>query len=243
MRPFAFALFALAFASPAFAAEPSSATAPEKLLPPSTQLYVRWDGIAAHKEAYQKSVLGDLMAGPTGDSVRALLARGPKLVGSSVLADPLLDGKPPAELKANLADLKAVEKIAGLLADKGILTSRRRCANRSAPDDQGHRARRLGGLVGGKMPGPEALVPDAQVIVIVPNVGDKADILFGTLRLLMKKYEVKLEAFGQKGFRVPPADRGPLQLHAAWWLEGKHFVFYAGSAQARGRGRGTDPRT
>src|SRR5881227_2983397 len=94
MRPFAFALFALVFASPAIAADPVPApaagadAAPEKLLPPSTQLYVRWDGVTAHNDAYKKSVWGGIMAGPTGDNVRALLAKAPKLLGSSVLAEP-----------------------------------------------------------------------------------------------------------------------------------------------------------
>src|SRR5262245_26358953 len=124
MRPFAFALFALAFVSPAFAADPAptpNGTAPAKLLAPSTQLYVRWDGVTAHNDAYKKSIWGPVMAGPTGDSVRALIARLPKLLGSSVLAEPLLDGKPPAELKANLADLKAIEKVVDLIADKGVI--------------------------------------------------------------------------------------------------------------------------
>ena len=101
-RPFALALAALAFASPAFAADPP-ADAPERLLPPSTQLFVRWDGITAHNDAYKKSIWGGIMAGPTGDNVRALVAKAPKLLGASVLADPLLDGKPPAELKLTLA--------------------------------------------------------------------------------------------------------------------------------------------
>ena len=63
--------------------------------PPTTQLYVRWDGITAHNDAYKKSIWGPVMAGPTGDSIRALLAKVPKLLGNSLLADPLLDGKPP----------------------------------------------------------------------------------------------------------------------------------------------------
>ena len=159
MRPFAFALFALALASPAFAADAPADTPPEKLLASSTQLYVRWDGIPAHKEAYKNSFWGGLMAGPTGDSVRALLARGPKLLGSSVLADPLLAGKSPAELKANIADLKAAEKFADLLADKGILVAAE--IREPAPTIKGL-GQALGGLIGGKMPGAEALMPDAQ---------------------------------------------------------------------------------
>jgi hypothetical protein len=66
---------------------------PDLLLSPTAQLYARWDGITAHNDAYKKSIWGPVMAGPTGDSIRALLAKAPKLVGNSLLADPLLDGK------------------------------------------------------------------------------------------------------------------------------------------------------
>jgi opacity protein-like surface antigen len=72
-RPLAAALLALLAAAPARAADAD----PDKLLPPTTQLYVRWDGVTAHNDAYKKSVWGPVMAGPTGDSVRAMLAKGP----------------------------------------------------------------------------------------------------------------------------------------------------------------------
>jgi hypothetical protein len=227
MRPFAFALVALAAAAPAFAQSP--AAAPDALLPVTTQFYVRWDGIAAHAEAYRKSLWGPAMAGPTGDSVRALLARGTKRLGSAVLAEPLLDGRPPAELKANLADLKAVEKVADLVADRGVIVAAE--VREAAPTLKGI-GEALGGLIGGKVPGVEALLPDAQLLVVVPDAGDRADVLFGTLRLLLRKAEatvVPLDAGARKGFCVTPAGRGPGRLHAAWWVEGKHFVFYAGT--------------
>ncbi len=225
MRSFAVALFALAFAPSARGADP----APDKMLPPSTQLYIRWDGIAAHADAYKKSVWGGIMAGPTGDNVRALLARAPKLLGASVLADPLLAGKPPAELKASLADLKATEKLIDLIADKGVIIAAE--VREPAPTIKGI-GTVVGGLIGGKLPGPEAIMPDAQVIVMVPDVGDKADVLFGSFRLLMKKTEYTVEPFeadGRKGFRVNVPDGGPFPVHVAWWVEGKHFVFYAGT--------------
>ncbi len=203
--------------------------APERLLPPTTQLYLRWDGITAHSDAYQKSIWGGIMAGPTGDNIRALVAKAPKLLGASVLADPLLDGKPPAELKANLADLKATEKLIALLADKGALVAAE--VREPAPTLKGV-GQALGGLVGGKLPGADAIIPDAQLTILVPDAGDRADVIFGSLRLLFRKAEEKIEPFeisGRKGFRLNlPAD-GPVHPHAAWWVEGKHFVFYFGT--------------
>ncbi|QJW94577.1 hypothetical protein [Frigoriglobus tundricola] len=257
-RSFALALVALALASPAFVAAPpvprdppakpgftaaprdqapakpggaggAWAEAPERLLPPSTQLYLRWDGLTAHPDAYQKSIWGGIMAGPTGDNIRALVARAPKLLGASVLADPLLDGKSPAELKANLTDLKATEKLIGLLTDKGALVAAE--VREPAPTLKGV-GQALGGLVGGKLPGAEAIIPDAQMTVIVPDVGDRADVIYGSLRLLFRKVEEKIEPFeagGRKGFRLNLPSDGPVHPHVAWWVEGKHFVFYTGT--------------
>ena len=227
-RPFALALAALAFASPAFAADPL-ADAPERLLPPSTQLFVRWDGITAHNDAYKKSIWGGIMAGPTGDNVRALVAKAPKLLGASVLADPLLDGKPPAELKLTLADLKSAEKLIELIADKGLIVAAE--VREPAPTLKGVGAA-VGGLLGGKLPGVQAVMPDAQVLVIVPGAGDKAEVIYGSLRLLFKKGELKIEPFaadGRKGFRLDTPTDGPIALNIAWWVEGTHFVFYAGT--------------
>src|ERR1700722_11604048 len=101
--------------SPALAQKPALKTppatsqasdSPEKLLSPTSQLYIRWDGISAHNDAYKKSFWGGLMAGPTGDSIRTLLSDWPKYLGSSLLTEPLLEGKPPEELKKNLDDIK-----------------------------------------------------------------------------------------------------------------------------------------
>jgi hypothetical protein len=233
-RSFAAALLAMAFASPAFAAEPPSspADAPEKLLPSSTQLYVRWDGVAAHNDAYKRSVWGGIMAGPTGDSVRAILAKGPKYLGSTVLADPLLDGKSPTELKATLGDLKAAEKLVDLIAEKGLIVAAE--VREPLPTLKGV-GQALGGLVGGgKLPGAEAVMPDAQFIALVPDAGDRAEAIFGSLRLLMRRADAKvapLDADGRKGFTLALPE-GPVPLRVAWWMEGRHFVFYAGTRKA-----------
>jgi hypothetical protein len=226
------ALVLLAFTSPVCAAEPPqlAADAPEKLLPASTQLYVRWDGVTAHNKAYKESIWGPVMAGPSGDSVRLLLARGPKLLGANVLADPLIEGRSPLDLKANLADLKAVEKLVDVIADKGVLIAAE--VREPGPSLRGIGGA-IGGLIGGKVPGAEALMPDAQLLVIAPDAGDKAEVFNGSLRLLFKKMEVKIEplaAGGRKGFQlVIDAGDAPVKPHVAWWTEGKHFVFYAGT--------------
>lgn len=224
-RRFWFGLMSvLALAAPVRAQEP-----PEKLLSPTTQLFVRWDGVTAHQDAYKASALGAVMAGPTGDTVRTLLAKGPKLLGANLLAEPLLDGKPPEELKAVHADLKHTEKALDLILDKGILLSAEIHEPRPTLGGLG---KALGGLLGGDGPPPDTFLPDARVFIIVPDVGDKAETLFGTLRLVVRQGNLNTEALpalDRKGFALVFPDKGN-PVRVGWWLEGKHFVFYAGSA-------------
>jgi hypothetical protein len=240
-RPFALAALALAVASTLDAAPPApaavrvaapAADSADALLSPTTQLYARWDGVAAHAGAYKKSIWGPVMAGPTGDSIRAVLARAPKLVGNSLLAEPLLDGKAPAELRANLSDLKNASKLIDLIADRGVIVGGEVREPRPTLKGVGSV---LGGILGGRVPGPEALVPDAQLLVVVPDSADQADVLFSAIRLALRAGEADVEKLaadaGRTGFRlVPPKNAGPpFPIHAAWWVEGKHFVLYAGT--------------
>jgi hypothetical protein len=249
-RLFALALVLLPTA--AWAADPPADVAPEKLLSPTSQLYARWDGVTAHAETYKKSFWGPLMAGPSGDSLRALFAKVPKLLGSTLLAEPLLDGKPPAELKANLADLKNAAKLIDLIADKGALVGAEVREPKLTLKGLGQA---IENLFGGESPGPELFIPDVQVLAIVPDVGERSEVLFATLRLVLNSGDNKIEPFtagNRKGFKVKPGPGGfnplprgariaskinlqddeeaqPFQLQAAWWTEGKHFVLYLGT--------------
>jgi len=214
------------------AAAPGAARAqePEKLLSPTTQLFVRWDGVTAHKAAYDGSAIGAALRGPTGDSVRAMLARLPKMLGNDLLAGPLLEGKSPAELKAVHADLKAAEQALDLLLDKGVIVAAEITEPRPTIAGVG---KALGGLFGGKAPEPENFLPDVRVLAIVPDAADRAAVVFGTLRLLMRQDGRQVEALpaavGRTGFGVVD-DARTSPLRVAWWVEGKHVVFYAGTA-------------
>jgi len=68
MRPRLALALLLALAPAAARAE----DAPERLLPAGTQLYVRWDGIDAHRAAYAQTGLGKMLAGDTGAFAQSL---------------------------------------------------------------------------------------------------------------------------------------------------------------------------
>src|SRR6266542_3211378 len=47
-------------------------TGPDKLLPIGTQIYFRWDGFDAHRTAFEKTAVGQMMKGDTGKFLDAL---------------------------------------------------------------------------------------------------------------------------------------------------------------------------
>jgi hypothetical protein len=218
-------------AAPVRADEP-----PEKLLSPTTQLYLRWDGVSAHKQAYQASVWGSVWAGPTGDTLRTLLAKGPKLLASNLLADPLLDGKPPEDLRAIHTDLKNADKVIELIADKGVVLAAE--VREPRPTIRGF-GKAIGGLLGGGGEAPPAadlFVPEASVFLIVPDVGDRKEILFAVARLFERQMPSNVEPraisplpadANRQGIQFPVPPGAPIR--AGCWMEGNHFVLYVGT--------------
>ena len=215
----------LVLSAPAAAADPA-----EKMLSPTTQLYLRWDGVTPHAADYKNSVLGALWAGTSGDSLRALLAQGPKQLGAALLADPLLDGKPPEELRTIHADLKSAGKLLELIADKGLIVAAEVREPRPTLAGVG---KALGNLLGGGAPPTDALMPDAQLLVIVPDAGDRCAAIFSALRLLTQRETEPLEKLpaevGREGFTVNSQDKSSA-AKVGWWKEGTHFVLYVGTS-------------
>jgi hypothetical protein len=73
-------------------AAPGAASAqegPERLLPPNTQLFFRWDGFDTHRAAYEKTALGKTMKGETGTFLAALWSWASETAqGAAAQADP-----------------------------------------------------------------------------------------------------------------------------------------------------------
>ena len=86
---------------------PSPATPPERLLPASAQVYLRWDGVAAHREQYAQTALGQLLTRDLAPLRKELLDLYPKLLRSELTEKKLLDGMPPdrlAKIHASVAE-------------------------------------------------------------------------------------------------------------------------------------------
>lgn len=96
---------------------PSAAWAqstPERLLPGGSQIYVRWDGVDAHRAVFEKSALGKMLKEDTGGFFEALWDYGMEVLDKAVAE------KDPNAAKA-IAFLKEVPGVLGSIARNGFL--------------------------------------------------------------------------------------------------------------------------
>src|SRR5262249_32527465 len=73
---------------------------PESLLFAGTQVYARWDGVAAHRDAYAQTVVGKLLSDDLAPLAKSLLEQFPRLLQSGLVDSKLLSGAAPDALAA-----------------------------------------------------------------------------------------------------------------------------------------------
>src|SRR5262245_55611666 len=96
---------------------------PESLLSAKTQLYFRWDGQKAHKDAWERTALGKMMQGDTGKLVDNLYGLLRDNVQSSLTVQGLLEGAPVEQVQKIQAAVAQAMKLPALLSDHGILVA------------------------------------------------------------------------------------------------------------------------
>src|SRR5438876_11205870 len=89
----------------------AGAEPPENLLPATTQLYVRWDGIRAHQAAYDASARGQMFAGDTGRFAREVKQYLLDRLRDAALGAKLSDGAPPEQLEKISSDLRIAAEL------------------------------------------------------------------------------------------------------------------------------------
>jgi hypothetical protein len=198
LSPTAAALLLLAPGA-APAADPAP-DAPEHLLPASTQVYVRWDGLAAHRTAYNKTAVGKMMRGDTGVFVTGLADQLQEGFGTLLTVEQLLGGVPPDKLQKLQADATEAAKLFAVLGDSGFVFA---AEVRSVEPPQG------------------------QVTLIIPGGAAKSGPLFGALRLAVGLAKGEVNARKVEGRAVEVVEAGP--VHIAWWVEGKHALVTVGT--------------
>ncbi len=172
---------------------------PEQMLPATTQIYLRWDGVDAHRAAYGKSGLGQMMQGDTGGFISSLYGQLQDGLSAILTVDQLLGGAAPDKLAKMQADAADASQLLSLFAKKGFIL-----------------AAEVRGIEG----------PEWQVTLILPDAGAKPGPLAAALRLIssLNKLSVKDVKIGDFTAHSIAAD----PIHVTWWQEGNHAVVALG---------------
>jgi hypothetical protein len=168
---------------------------PERLLPASTQIYLRWDGIDAHKTAYDKTSLGQMMKGDTGAFIDGVFEKLQTGAAALLTVDTLQRGLDPKALKKMQDDAKAAAKLIPRLGKHGFI---------------------LAGELRQLDP------PQGDLFLVLPNMGEEPAPFFGALRLAVELAQGEIKQREIADRKVSSVTFGP--LHLAWWVEGKHAV-------------------
>jgi hypothetical protein len=173
---------------------------PEDLLSAGTQVYLRWDGVSPHQAAYNRSALGKMLKGDTGRFVAGVFSQLQDLLGGAVVQE-LLKGTPPEKLQKIQEDAARAPKLVSALGKHGFI---------------------LAAEVRGVVP------PDAQVTLILPDAADSAGSFIATLRLAATLTREEVKERKLEGRTIYQLARAPIPV--AWWVEGKHILFTAGTS-------------
>lgn len=168
---------------------------PERLLPASTQIYWRWDGIDAHKDAYTKTSLGRMMKGDTGAFIAGVFDKLQTGAGALLTVDTLRRGLDPKALKKMQTDARAAATLFRQLGKRGF-------------------------ILAGELRQLEP--PSGELFLILPGMGADPDPLFGALRLAIGLGQGKIEEQQIAGRTIASLELAP--LHLAWWVEGQHAI-------------------
>ncbi len=174
---------------------PPAEETPEQLLPAATQVYLRWDGVEAHRAAYDKSALGRMMQGDTGAFVNELYGQLQDGLSALLTVDQLLGGVAPEKLAKMQADANEAAKLLPALSKNGF-------------------------ILAGEVRDVEG--PNWQATLILPDSDPKAEPLPAALRLIAAL--AKLPVKDVKSGDVTAHSIGEDFVHVTWWQEGKNSV-------------------
>ncbi|HEY1375455.1 MAG TPA: hypothetical protein VGF55_01615 [Gemmataceae bacterium] len=219
MKPLAPLIAAVMLVGPARAADPP----PERLIPASAQVYVRWDGVAAHREQYAQTALGQLLGRDLAPLRQELLDYFPRTLRAELTERKLLDGLPPQRLVKIHAAVTESSRLLDVLADHGLIVA----ADVSPLPSLWQMA--VGGVqsaLGKKLEG-NPLLPHFQVTLIVPDAAADASPILSVLRLLDsdKSIEVKEESVAGRKLLHAVIEG----VHTTAWVEGPHVVVTVGT--------------
>jgi hypothetical protein len=196
MRRFAGIVLLLLLIPPALRA----GDVPEAVLPGTTQVYLRWDGLAAHRPAYAKTALGQTLQGDTGTFLSGLLKQTQEVFSGVLSVEQLLGGVPPEDLQKLQANATEAAKLLPEVGERGF-------------------------LVAGELTSINP--PLGRAFLVFPGGGVKPGPLFGAVRLGVGIAKLPVTESKVANRAVNRSEIGP--LHLAWWVEGADAIVYLGT--------------
>ena len=183
----------------------SWASPPETLLAEESVLYLRFDGLGSHEDAYQRTALAQLLRNEFGPLIDDLTQRILDALGPRLLSERLLEGaKPDQLLKVQNAN-KQMPQLLEYLGQNGFAVGAEVIAL------FGHRF---------------------QVTVVFPNGGrqENRSGIFGAIQLLGLMTQTEVEEANVEDRMVLRLNT-PDPVKVACWQEGEHIVLTIGTEE------------
>jgi hypothetical protein len=210
------AIALLGLGGSSFAAE----TPPERLLFAGTQVYARWDGVAAHREAYAQTVVGQLLSDDVAPLAKSLLGQFPRALQSGLIDSKLLSGAAPEALAAMQTDVVEADKSLDVLITHGavfglevaplpnLLQLAMGAAQQALKKEPGDFATRM--------------LPPIRATLIIPRAVKSSKPLTSLIRLFARASDFEVTEQTVAGRTVLHVKPDEFRLLA--WCEGEHFV-------------------
>jgi hypothetical protein len=178
----------------------SAQEAPERLLSEKTQVYLRWDGLEAHRAAFEKTALAKILQGDLGLFFSESVKQAKDKFGALLSVEQMLGGVPPETVQKIQTDGAEAAKLLDIVGKHGLI---------------------LGIEVRGLDP------PAAQGTLILPQAGKPDGPFLALIRTIshLAKIDLKEQKIGGRGVYVVPA--GPVFVAA--WIEGADAVLTIGT--------------
>lgn len=188
--------------TPVFCAEP--ALLPEQLLAADTIFYLRYDGVEAHRKAFDGSVVGELMRDELGDFFEYVTNLTRDTLGPAVLKDRVLNGEPAKGLQSLRNGFRQAPEAVRCLGQNGFV---------------------IGVAI-------NVLGPRVQVTIVFPEAGREKNrgAVPAALHLLAMLNDMEVterDVAGRTVYQCDTGERVPFDIN--WWQEGPHVVLTFGT--------------
>jgi hypothetical protein len=178
----------------------SAQEAPERLLSDKTQVYVRWDGLEAHRAAFEKTALAKILQGELGQFFSEAAKQAKDKFGALLSVEQMLGGVPPETVQKIQTDGAEATKLLDMVGKHGLI---------------------LGVEVRSLDP------PAVQGTLILPQAGKREGPFLALIRTIsyLAKIDLKEQKIAGRSVYVVPA--GPVFVAA--WIEGTDAVLTIGT--------------